>query len=111
MRNRRIKANVGVRYRDAEKVQNIVQEIEQMLVDHPEIDTSQSSFVNLVNFGPHSLEFMIYTFTKTTDWIPFQRIQQEVFLKTIEIIGKNGGQCALPTSTLYAPDGVRVHSS
>ena len=54
---------------------------------------------------------MIYTFTKTTEWIRFQEIQQDVFLKVIEIITQNGAQCAFPTQTLHIPDGLEVKSS
>ncbi len=108
MRNRRIKTNIGVRYKDADKIHTIVNQVEEMLKAHPDIDWTQASFVNLVQFGSHSLEFMIYAFTKTTAWIPFQKIQEEIYLKTIDIILKNGAECALPASTIYIPNPVET---
>ena len=59
--------------------------------------------VNLFEFGPSSLNFFIYTFTKTTNWVKFQAIQQDVFLKAINIIAEHGGECAFPTTTLDIP--------
>ncbi|MEM8628571.1 MAG: mechanosensitive ion channel family protein [Chlamydiota bacterium] len=110
MKNRRIKAVVGVRYQDAKNIRKIVSEVEEMLRTHAEIDWSQTSFVNLIHFGSYSLDFMIYAFTKTTDWIRFQRIQEEVFLRTIDIILENGAECALPSTTLHVPGALHVRS-
>lgn len=111
MKNRRIKATIGVRYQDAKHVRKIVTDVETMLKHHPDIDWSQTSFVNLINFGSYSLDFMIYAFTKTTDWIRFQRIQEEVFLKTIDIILENGGECALPSTNVFVPDSVLLRQA
>lgn len=106
MQNRRIHTNIGLRYDDATKVSTVLADIETMLRAHPEIDTKQTLMVNLVEFGPSSLNFMIYTFTKTTDWVKFQAIQQDVFLKIIEVIDSHGAQCAFPTTTLHIPQGL-----
>ncbi len=109
MTNRRIKTNVGVRYDDASKLEQIIRDVEIMLKNHEEIDTNQTLIVNLVEFGPSSLNFMIYTFTKTTNWIKFQAIQQDVFIKVINIIEGHGAECAFPTTTLHIPDGITVN--
>lgn len=103
MLNRRIKTNIGLRYQDAPKINAILKDIENMLRSHPEIDTNQTLMVNLVGFGASSLDFMVYTFTKTTNWVKFQAIQQDVFIKTIEIITQHGAECAFPTTTLDIP--------
>lgn len=110
MTNRRIKSIVGVRYQDQNKIAAITQAIEDMLANHPDIDQSCTSFVRLVNFGPSSLDLLVYTFTKTTQWVPFQRIQQEVFLKIIEIVNQHEAECAFPTTTLDLPDRIDMAS-
>lgn len=108
MLNRRIYTKIGVRYDDATKIHPMLKDIENMLQNHPEIDTNQTLMVNLVDFGPSSLDFMIYTFTKTTQWVKFQGIQQDVFLKVIDIITEHGAECAFPTTTLHVPDGIGI---
>ncbi|PIS01038.1 MAG: mechanosensitive ion channel protein MscS [Chlamydiae bacterium CG10_big_fil_rev_8_21_14_0_10_35_9] len=100
MHNRRILTNIGLRYKDAGKVQAIVKEVEEMLKNHPEIDTSKTLFVHVVNFGASSIDFQIYTFTKTTNWIHFQAVQQDVFLKTLDIIHQKGAEIAVPERTV-----------
>lgn len=100
MTNRRIKTTFGLRYCDSKKVNDIIADIEDMLHNHPEIDTRQTLFVKLIEFAPSYLNFQIYTFTKTTQWVKFQSIQQDVFLKILEIVEKHGAQMAFPTQTL-----------
>ncbi len=108
MSNRRIKTNIGLRYDDALKIDVIIEDVKSMLKKHPEIDPHQTLIVNLVEFGASSLNFMVYTFTKTTNWIKFQAVQQDVFLKIINIIDQHGAECAFPTTTLHVPGGLTV---
>lgn len=101
MRNRRIRTVIGLRYDDAAKLPQALADIKTMLQSHPEIDTTQTLMVNFIEFGPSSLDFMIYTFTKTTDWVKFQDVQQDVFFKVIDIVEQHGAEIAFPTQTLY----------
>lgn len=108
MLNRRIKETIGIRYDDANKMSIIVDEVKKMLSHHPDIDVSQTMIVNFNAFAPSSLDFFIYTFTKTTDWIEYHSIKQDVMLKVIDIIEGQGAECAFPTSTLHIADGMML---
>lgn len=108
MSNRRIKTRVGIRYDDANKMDIIVKEVEEMLKADPEIDNDKFMMVRFDEFGPSSLNFIIYCFTKTTDWGDYMFFQQNVYLKTIQIIEKHGAECAFPTTTLHIPEGVSL---
>lgn len=101
MRHRRINTRVGVRYDDAKKIKTIVSDIQQMLETHPEIEPHQTIMVNFVAFNHSSLDLDIYAFTKTREWAKYRAVQQDVFLKTMEIIANHGAQCAFPTTTLH----------
>lgn len=105
MTNRRIYETVGVRYDDAAQVQSIVQGIEAMLRQHPDIDQEQTLIVNLNRFGPSSLDILIYTFTKTTVWVEFHQIKQDVLLKIMDVITTHGSEVAFPTQTLHIAAG------
>ncbi len=100
MRNRQIHETIGLRYEDAGSMAKIVDEVKTMLEQHPEIDLSRTLIVNFVNFGPSSLDFFIYTFTKTTNWVAFHQIKQEIMLKVLDIIKDNNADIAFPTQTL-----------
>jgi len=108
MLNRRIYETIGIRYDDANKMEPIVHAVEQMLRSHPEIDTSRILMVNFNTFAPSSLDFFVYTFTKTTSWTHYHKVKQDVLLKILGIIESHGAQSAFPTSTIYMPEGVSV---
>lgn len=110
MEFRRIRTDVGVRYSDFNVIPKITQDIEDMIRNDEDIATDQTIWVNLVNFAPSSLQFRIYCFTKTSEWVPFQQIQQKIFIKILEIIEKNGAEAAFPTETLHIPNGVTIHN-
>ena len=105
MSNRRIKETIGIRYQDANKMGIIVEAVKLMLRNHEEIDSNQTLIVNFNSYGASSLDFFIYTFTKTTDWIRYHEIKQDVMLKVIEIVHSNGADFAFPTTTL---DGIEA---
>ncbi len=104
MLNRRIYETIGLRYEDASKVGEIVRRVKDMLTNHPEIDTGQTMIVNFNKFAPSSLDFFVYTFTKTTNWIHFHEVKQDVLLKIVEIIEQQGAEIAFPTSTVHLAD-------
>ncbi len=106
MTNRRIKETIGIRYDDALKMDVIINDVKQMLKDHEEIDTSQTLIVNFNAFAPSSLDFFIYTFTKTTNWVLFHEIKQDVMLKVLGIIESHGAEAAFPTSTVHIASGL-----
>ena len=101
MTHRRIYETIGVRYDDAGKVPGIIQQVEAMLRSHPEIDTTQTLIVNFNQFGASSLDFFVYTFTNTTDWVQYHRIKQDVLLQILNIVEQAGAECAFPTTTVH----------
>ncbi|QKX18127.1 mechanosensitive ion channel family protein [Microbulbifer sp. YPW1] len=104
MLNRRIYETIGIRYDDASLMEPIVNDVRAMLQNHPEIDTNQTLIVNFNSFAPSSLDFFIYTFTRTTEWVRYHEIKQDVLLKILKIIEARGASCAFPTSTLHIAD-------
>ncbi len=104
MSHRRIKQFVGVRYDDAGKLRDIVREVEKMLRAHPEIDATETLMVRVTEFAASSINFMVYAFTKTTDWPKFQEVQEDVLLKVFDIILAHGAECAFPTRTLVSAE-------
>lgn len=105
MSNRRIKEMVGVRYDDMAQVSNISTAIKKMLKTHPEIDQNQTIIVNLYAFGASTVDIMIYTFTKTTDWIRYHEIKEDVLLQIASIIEEHNAEIAFPTRTLHVAQG------
>jgi MscS family membrane protein len=106
MTNRRIYETIGIRYQDAAKMGSIVAGIKAMLKEHDDIDTSQTLIVNFNAYAASSLDLFVYTFTKTTDWIQFHEIKQDVMLKIIEVVHSHEADFAFPTTTLDGIEGL-----
>ena len=102
MLNRRINEKIGIRYEDWQKMPGIVAEVKQMLIDHEELETdSRTLIVNFDSYGASHLEFFIYTFTKTTQWVRYHEIKQDVLMKIMAIVNEHGAEFAFPTRTLH----------
>ncbi|MFT4607988.1 MAG: MscS family membrane protein [Gammaproteobacteria bacterium] len=101
MANRRIYETIGLRYSDLDSMDKIVSEVTAMLVAHEEIDANKTMIVNFNAFSDSSVDFFIYSFTKTTQWVKFHQIKQDVMLKVAQIIEANKAQIAFPTSSLH----------
>ena len=101
MSHRRIKETIGIRYEDIGKMAAIVADVRSMLQTHPEIDASQTLIVNFNEFADSSVNFFIYTFTKTKVWVDYHEVKQDVLLKVADIIARHGAEIAFPTRTLH----------
>ena len=100
MLNRRIYETIGIRYDDAAVMAPIVADVKAMLQAHDEIDPQRTLIVNFLSFGASSLDFFVYAFTRTTDWVTYHGVKQDVLLKILDIIDRHGAEIAFPTRTI-----------
>lgn len=108
MFNRRIFEKIGIRYADVKEISDIVRDIRQMLENHEEIDTGKTLIVNFLAFNSSSLDIMVYTFTRTTEWVKYHEIKQDILLRISDIIESYGAEVAFPTRTLHVAETVRI---
>lgn len=108
MSHRRIYETIGLRYQDAARMDAIISDVKAMLRAHEEIDSSQTMIVNFNYFAPSSLDFFVYTFTKTTNWVRFHEIKQDVLLRIVGVIHSHGADIAFPTTTLDGLSGLET---
>ena len=85
MENRRIYETFRVRYEDMPNVKKLIDEVREMLRNHPAIDVTRSLMVNLDTYTEFSVNFFVYTFTKTTEWTEFHEIKEEILLLISDI--------------------------
>ncbi|MFK5891909.1 MAG: mechanosensitive ion channel family protein [Pseudomonadota bacterium] len=101
MLNRRIHETFGIRYDDLQQMDKIVADVKQMLIEHNEIDNQQTLIVNFNSFSDSSVDFFVYTFTKTTNWIKFHQVKQDVLIKISQVISLHNAEIAFPTTTIH----------
>ena len=90
-----------MRYSDFSKLSEILSEIKDMVGQHEEIDSDEIYMVNFNQFGPSSLDFFIYAYTRTTNWAKYHEVKQDVLFQAMQIIEKHGAEVAFPTRTLH----------
>ena len=80
----------------------IVADVRTMLIEHEDLETeNRTLIVNFDSYGASHLEFFIYTFTKTTQWVQYHEIKQDVLMKIMNIVHEHGAEFAFPTRTLH----------
>jgi len=111
MDNRRIYETIGLRYSDLTSMDKVVEEVRAMLESHEEVDSDKTLMVNFNEFSDSSVDFFIYCFTKTTQWVKFHEVKQEVMLRIAEIVESNQAEIAFPTSTLHIADAIALEKA
>ncbi len=99
---RRIKMTIGITYDTSrEQVVKILEDIRDMLKNHPGIAKDQLLMVYFTEFGESSLDIFIYCFTNTAKWSEYLAIREDVNLKIMEIVEKHGSSFAFPSRSIY----------
>ncbi len=101
MYNRRILANIGLRYEDIPAMDTITKQVRALLKNHNAIDNNQIILVHFNAWESSSLNLQVYCFTKTTVWQDYLDIQQEIFLEIANIVKANNADFAFDCTTLY----------
>lgn len=104
MTHRRIKWAVGVEYSTTvDQLKVIRQELEDWLMQDDRIakPPEVALFVRVDAFNASSIDFLIYTFTKTTNWGEWLKIKEEFAYAVMDIIERNGAAFAFPSQTIY----------
>jgi len=105
---RRIKMRVGLLYSTTPEAMNkILNEIREMLKNHPQIH-NEPLFVYFDEFDDSSLSLFFYLFTKTAVWEEYLKIREDINLKIIEIVHKNGSDFAFPSQSIYFENELNI---
>ena len=112
MTNRRIYWKIGVVYSTTHDQLTLIRDELQNYLDTNddfEKPPKVATFVRIDSFNASSIDFMIYCFTKTTDWGEWLRVKEAFALAIKEIVEeKAGSSFAFPSQSIYLesyPDG------
>lgn len=127
---RRIRMLIGLEYSaTTEQIKKCVEEIKQMLLDHPDIAKGDDMgskkasrydrgivsiddlagyksnlFVVVDEFADSSINILVYCFSKTIVWGEFLAVKEDVMLKIMNIVEANGLGFAFPSQSLYVEE-------
>jgi MscS family membrane protein len=100
----RIYTVIGITYETSiDQLQDFLNRIRQLLKTHPGIDQSFYA-VNFVNFGESSLDIQIFCYTKTKEWAVYLDVQEDLFVRIMEIAEEMEIEIAFPTRAVYIRD-------
>lgn len=101
MGKRRVTFNLGVMYTTPrEKLEAVARKIEALLRSHNEVD-QELIMVRFNEFNSSSLDIFIYFFTKTTQWVKYLEVKEDINLKILEILEEEEVTVAFPTRSLF----------
>lgn len=99
---RRIKMRIGLTYdTNSKQIESIIQDIRGMLQAHPGISHKETLLVNFDTFDESSLGIFIYAFAHTAKWDQYLEIREDINIRIMHIVEKNGSSFAFPSQSLY----------
>ncbi|MDN3505546.1 MAG: mechanosensitive ion channel family protein [Rhabdochlamydiaceae bacterium] len=104
MHSRRVLFDLTLSYDDLSVVSQICKDLEKWILSRPDIDSTMVNYVRLMEFGESSLVVRVCCYPATTVFIDTLDIQQEILLKSAEIVMKHGATFAFPTRTIFNPE-------
>ncbi len=104
MTYRRIKWLIGIEYSaTAEQLRQIRAGIETYITESEDFarPDETATFVHIDRFSDSSIDILLYAFTRTTDWIEWLKVKEELLLKIKDLVESTGTGFAFPSRSLY----------
>jgi MscS family membrane protein len=87
----------------AEQLRSILDGIQQLLAERPEIET-ETSRVRLVDFGVRAIEIELFAYVLTSDFLEFLAVREELLLQIATIVEAAGSSFARPEIVEVTPE-------
>src|SRR3989304_5107360 len=71
-----------------------------MLYAHPKVHPDPAR-IRFVGFGAYSLDLEIFAYVRATDYGEFLAVQEDVYLRIMDIVAASGTGFAFPSQTTY----------
>ncbi|WP_308911811.1 mechanosensitive ion channel family protein [Pseudokordiimonas caeni] len=104
MTYRRISWNIGLTYdTTAAQLRAIRDEIAGYIESNDDFvkPIETATMVRIDKFSASSIDLFLYCFTRTTDWLEWLAVKEELLLKVKEIVEENGASFAFPSQSIY----------
>lgn len=101
MEKRRVTFTIGLTYRTSRQtLENITKRLREYLASYEEIN-QDTIVVRFSAFQESCLEIYLYFFTKTTDFIEYHKVKEQVNFAILDIVREEGGEFAFDTKSIY----------
>jgi MscS family membrane protein len=102
MRDRMLlKSVIGLRYETKpEQLRYVLAKLRELLLAHPMV-TPEPARVRFIGYGECSLNLEVFAYVGTNDWNEFLEVQEDVYLRMMDVVAASGTGFAFPSQTLY----------
>lgn len=103
-----LRSMIGLRYETTpDQLRWVLTEMRTLLLQHPMI-SAEPARVRFLGFGEHSMDVEIFAYVSTSDFNEFLAVQEDVYLRLIDIVDESGTGFAFPSMVNYLAndDGV-----
>lgn len=83
-----------------DQLRRILRRIREIQLEH-DLVNDEPDRTRLVNIGPHSLDLEVFAYVKTTDYVKYLAIQEELCMKILHEIEEAGTKLAPPAHINY----------
>lgn len=98
--HRRIKGTITVRYDDLPNIELIVNDLQNRIRVHPDIDEAESFSIQLSNYGQYGVDIFYYLLSKNVNYLDYLKTRQQIFLIMNEVLEKHDAEFCYPTHTV-----------
>jgi MscS family membrane protein len=96
-----LNAKLGLRYETStDQLRYVLAQIRRLLYEHPKVETNGAR-IRFTGYDNSSLILEMFCYVLTRDPAEFLAIQEDVLLRTMEIVDASGTGLALPSQTVY----------
>jgi MscS family membrane protein len=91
---------IGLRYETTpEQLRFLLVELRKILFAHPKVDSGPR--IRFAGFAPDSLKLEVFSYIKTITNDEFLEIQEDLYLRFMEVVEASGTGFAFPSQTIY----------
>ncbi|TVQ35703.1 MAG: mechanosensitive ion channel family protein [Geminicoccaceae bacterium] len=96
-----LRTTIELRYETTpDQLRWVLQEFRKLLLQHPKV-TDAPARARFEGFGAHSLNIGIFAYVRTPDINEFLAIQEDIYLRMIDIVDRSGTGFAFPSNVTY----------
>lgn len=91
---------LGLRYETTpEQLRFLLVELRKILFAHPKVDSGPR--IRFIGFSPDALKLEVFSYIKTISNDEFLEVQEDLYLRFMEVVEASGTGFAFPSQTLY----------
>ncbi|MFW7377793.1 MAG: mechanosensitive ion channel family protein [Oligoflexus sp.] len=101
-----IRSTIMLRYETtADQLRYILMELRKLLYSHGKVIHDDRVRVRFLGFQDYAMNIDFFAHVRTEVWYEYLAIQEDIYLRVLDIINGSGTNFALPSRTVYSENG------